>query len=78
MRVLLLALVVIAGCRKEPRTDAPPVQNTRDAPAATVPADAQQPADACVAECVRQNQMRATSPEQIERDCRAECTGTPP
>jgi hypothetical protein len=75
MRALLLAALLLAGCRKEPRPAAAPIDNAGDAPAATVPADA---GDACVTDCVRRNQMRATSPEQIERDCRAECTGTPP
>ncbi len=32
-----------------------------------------EPADACVTDCVRRNQMRAVGPEQIESDCRAEC-----
>lgn len=75
MRLALIALLLAAGCRKEPRNDPPPIQNTSDAAGATRPADA---GDACVAACVKKNQMRATSPEQIERDCRAECTGTPP
>lgn len=75
MRAVLLALL-LAACSKEPRGDMPPIQNTSDAPAATRPADAA--VDPCVAACVKKNQMRATSPEQIERDCRAECTGTPP
>jgi hypothetical protein len=69
MRVGLLALVVLvwAACSKEPR-----------GAASTPPAPPDAGTDACVAECVKKNQMRATSPEQIERDCRAECTGTPP
>lgn len=31
---------------------------------------------ACVADCVRRNQMRAVGPDQIERDCKAECDKT--
>lgn len=65
----LWVLALLAGCNKEPRGDT----------GATRPgADAGVDASTCVADCVKQNQMRATSPEQIERDCRAECTGTPP
>ena len=64
---LLLVLALVAGCRKEPRG----AGNTPPPPAVDA-------GDACVTECVKKNQMRATSPEQIERDCRSECTGTPP
>ena len=32
----------------------------------------------CLQTCIQQNQMRAVSPEQIERDCEAGCTGRNP
>jgi hypothetical protein len=31
-------------------------------------------ADACVKDCVQRNQMKATSPENIEADCKSECS----
>lgn len=34
--------------------------------------------DPCVAACIRQNQMRAVSAEQIEADCKKECAEQPP
>lgn len=30
--------------------------------------------EACVKDCVQRNQMRAVSAEQIEQDCRTQCT----
>lgn len=40
------------------------------------PAEVAEPAadSDCFATCVRDNQMRAVAPEQIEADCRAECS----
>ena len=68
MRLLLLALA-LAGCAKEPRQGAssPPP-----------PAAADAGPDPCVAACVKDSQMRATSIEQIERECREACAKTPP
>jgi hypothetical protein len=68
----LIALALVTACQKEPRAAAP--SNTtdgRDAPGATRPVDAAP--DACVEECVKANQMKATSIENIEAECRAEC-----
>lgn len=47
-----------------------------EAPAAEPEAPAAEPAadDDCVTACVARNQMRAVAPEQIEADCKAECT----
>ena len=72
MRWLVLVVLVV-GCRKEPRAAAP--SNTVDATGATRPVDAGP--DPCVEACVKANQMKATSPANIEAECRAECQASP-
>jgi hypothetical protein len=73
MRWALALLLVLGACTKEPKTEAPP-SNT--APAASAPAPSPDAGiDPCVADCVQKNQMRATSQEQIEADCRQQCVG---
>jgi hypothetical protein len=75
MRWLALLAIVAgcASCRKEPRGAAPQsVENRVDAGAVSRPAPDAGP-DACVQACVKSNQMRAVSIEQIEADCRAQC-----
>jgi hypothetical protein len=54
---------------------APPAVPARPAPRAVdnAPAPDEDVQQSCVADCVARNQMRAVSPEQIERDCRDEC-----
>jgi hypothetical protein len=70
----------------EPKADEPVVEPTADEPAAEPKADdpaakpkaddpaAKPKADDCVADCIQRNQMRAVAAEQIERDCKAECS----
>ena len=68
-------IVMLGACGKDPR----PATAPRERPDAA-PSDAAGRADdapACVAECTQRNAMRATSPEQIEADCRAECSAAP-
>jgi hypothetical protein len=65
MRWLVL-LVLVAGCRKEPAAAPRTAVETPDAGV-----------DPCVAKCVKDNQMKATSIENIERECVATCAGTP-
>jgi len=66
----LVILVLVAGCRKESRNAAPqPVENRVDAGASRPAPDA----DVCYPACMKSNQMRAVSIEQIEADCKAEC-----
>lgn len=55
----LIALAVVGGCRKSPRPPPPP-PDAGDS--------------ACVTACVKRDQMRATSIEEIQRGCRAECS----
>ncbi len=79
MRALLIILVLLdlGACRKEPRGAAPPVENRVDAGASRPSADAA-PDATCYEACMKRNQMRAIGIDQIERDCRAECTTPPP
>lgn len=53
-----------------------PAQGAIDGGAANPEAAA--PTDTCVTDCVASRQMQATSPEQIEADCRARCAGDAP
>jgi len=69
MRALGLTLLIACG-----RAPAPPPEplGNHGAPAAAMdaaPADA----SACVVSCIQRNQMRATGPEVIAAECRAEC-----
>ena len=75
---LLFLLVVTTGCKKEARTAPPENRVEADAATAVTPPVADAGLDPCVADCVARNQMKATSPEQIERECRAECAGGAP
>lgn len=78
MRAAAVAWLLAAACAREPR-GAPPPSNEAGA-AVSAPADAGAPdADAgCVAACVRDSQMRATSPETIAAECEAACRQAPP
>ena len=72
---LALALVLLAACSKEPKAQQTPANQ---APASIAPRDPSidaAPYDPCVTDCVARNQMRATSPEQIEAECRQQCVG---
>ncbi len=69
----LICALALAGCHKESRSAAPPIDNSSgDAAGSTAPAADAGP-DPCVTACIADNQMRATSPEQIEADCRRDC-----
>ena len=72
-------------------TQEPSVETTESAPADTLEGEeqttdssesedhsgpTQQEIDACMQECLVQNQMRSVGYELIEADCRASCTGT--
>jgi hypothetical protein len=89
-RLLVAALVWglaagAAGCRREPPAGASGEAPARAPSAAGAPADAAPAApgeadaapDPCVADCIAQSQMRATSLEQIERECRQSCAAIP-
>ncbi len=80
MRLLTIPLFLLLACSngKEPAPATPPTPPPAPAadaaPAPVDPAAGTQPAGTdCVAECVQRNQMKATSPEVIEADCKAEC-----
>jgi hypothetical protein len=82
----LAVLLGLAACRAEGPALAAPEATPPAGPAEEEPATpveeeptgeppAPEAADHCVAECIESRQMQATSREQIEADCRAECAG---
>jgi len=75
MRAAAAVLLLAVACTRETKPESPP-SNTAP-PAASAP-DAAPANDPCVADCVAKNQMRATSPEQIELECREQCAGSRP
>ncbi len=80
----IAALLLLTACGKDasspsPRSagggqgGGPATAADAASPAPRADAAAAAPTDTCVADCVQRNQMKATSPEVIEADCRAEC-----
>lgn len=77
---ILLAAVAAAACSKAPPAGTRAAPDAAPAVAAPPRADAAPAVDAgldCFAQCMRDNQMRAVSIDQIERDCRAQCSAAP-
>lgn len=81
MRWILLTAALTFACggdKSKPSTEeAVPAQPipAEEPAAVAAPADAGQtaPDDTCVSECIASRQMQATSPEQIEIDCKKRC-----
>ncbi len=75
--LLALAAILAAGCPKknQQRTTPEPVTQPDAAPAATTTAE---PDPKCVEDCVARNQAKAVGAEQIEADCKAECSQPKP
>ena len=81
--VYLFALSFAVACKtadKGPAAEAPPTEK----PAVERPQDAgpgmehaEQDLEACMAECIQANAMRAVAAELIEADCKASCSGEP-
>lgn len=84
--IACLILFVAVGCAGEtakevqPKNEAPAVQEEAATPVVPgggeeeeVPTEAA-PGGDCVKECVAARQMQATSIEQIEADCQAQCS----
>ncbi len=70
-------IILFSACAR--RLPAPPVEPAPSGPEAPAEAASSEDAarQACVAQCVHDNQMRAVSAEQIEADCARACDGEP-
>jgi hypothetical protein len=80
----LVLVLALAGCNKAApsgKTDSKAIGNSVEAGAAATPTETEKAvveldagaAQDCVSACVQRNQMKATSMENIRRDCETEC-----